>query len=358
MKNVILFQVAPDAAELFRASADDAATDRPLEISDEGALLAHIGSGAPAIDAVVLGEDADDAKRVAESVLGCDASVSVLWLRQDVIAAVPPLSARVQRLAANYSGQVLTALAASIAAARERRVGASIERSEGMRDALLSLVAHDIRAPLSVISGAMSELTHPTVGQLNDEQRLLIALMRRSIERLARLAQNLSYVARIDSGRLDLIRRETDLGVLAKATARKIAETEDLGTIQLDVQVPETPLLANVDPEKMAMAIGNIITNAVRFANNRICLRVVAAGETVRIEVDDDGHGIPEGDDVFERIRLSPKQSGQSGSGLGLAIVRGIAVAHGGSAIAENRKGSDGTTAGARFVVVVPASVP
>jgi signal transduction histidine kinase len=344
MATVLLFHVdASTDARIF--SAGGTACERA---TDEAALLERVGGSAQPVDCVVIGERAGEAARVAKLLRERDALVAILWLSPEDPGDVPGVRRSTEE-------NLVSALDACVATTRERRLREELERAQGVRDALLSLVAHDIRAPLSVIGGAMSELTHPTVGQLNDEQRMLISLMKRGIERLGRLATNLSYVSKLESGRLELARRHADLCAVVKDAARKMQETEDFGSIQLRLDVPPTAITTEIDTEKMAVVIGNLVSNALRFARKEIVLRVVATDGSASVVVEDDGSGIPEaGDDVFERIRMASKRKGQSGSGLGLAIVRGIAVAHGGSATAENRK-VDGKTAGARFVVVLPA---
>ena len=349
MGNVLLFQVDSLTKTHFSSTPGVA-----LELfHEEAALLERLGNPAQPPDAIVLGRAAHDGAGVAKMLRARDALVSILHLGSDA----PGDTANVRTLATAGPDHVTTGLEACIAETRARRTNAALEHAQGVRDALLSLVAHDIRAPLSVIGGAMSELTHPTVGVLNDEQRMLLALMKRGIERLGRLATNLSYVSKLEAGQLELARRRADLCGVVRDAARKMQESEDFGSIELLIEA-EKPVAVDVDPEKFAVVVGNLVSNALRFARRRIVLRVAVLGDAARVEVEDDGSGIPAGDDdIFERIHLAKKRKGLAGSGLGLSIVRGITLAHGGWATAENLK-VDGKTAGARFVVGLPMPRP
>src|SRR5689334_3076941 len=114
-----------------------------------------------------------------------------------------------------------------------------LEKLQARMETLLSLVSHDIRAPLSVMSGAMNELTHPTVGRLNDEQRAMIGLMRRSIDRLGHLATNLSLLAKLETGHLELSRQRVDLCAKIRDLAQKDASSEDAGTPGVTVEAPD-----------------------------------------------------------------------------------------------------------------------
>jgi signal transduction histidine kinase len=227
------------------------------------------------------------------------------------------------------------------------------------RDAMLRLVAHDIRAPLGVISGAIAEVVHPSVGSLNDEQRMLLTLVKRSCDRLARLATNLSYVSRIQSGQLVANRVELDVATLVRQAVKVFKDGEDTGGATIEVNVPDG-VKVKVDREQITLALGNLLSNAVRFARSRIDVRVEPSGPggtNVHLIVEDDGSGLPpDAGDVFDRLGRKVK-SAQSGSGLGLGIVRGVAIANGGEAKVQNIAGdAPGKNSGARFFLVLPTA--
>jgi signal transduction histidine kinase len=122
------------------------------------------------------------------------------------------------------------------------------------------------------------------------------------------------------------------------------------------VVAPATRVLAEIDPTKVALALSNLVSNALRFARHEVTISVVASGSNASIDVVDDGAGVPESGlaTIFNRVEAAVAATGgRSGSGLGLAIVRGIARAHGGDVRAENVT-VDGKTRGARFSVILP----
>jgi two-component system sensor histidine kinase BaeS len=225
--------------------------------------------------------------------------------------------------------------------------------------ALLRLIAHDLRAPLGVLTNAMSELTHPTVGQLNDEQRALVGLMKRSAERLSGLASNLSQLSQISVGRIELAPDRVDLRALARDAVRRAREVEDIRALEVRVEAEGEPLLAEVDASKIALALSNLLSNALRFARRSVVVRVGWEGPLAMLAVEDDGSGVTEEQlaTIFDRVEAAVLSRGKSGSGLGLAVVRGIARAHGGEARAENIV-IDGKITGARFSVILPRVCP
>jgi signal transduction histidine kinase len=221
------------------------------------------------------------------------------------------------------------------------------------QETLLSMIAHDVRAPLGVALGAIAEMAHPSVGALTDEQKKLLRLAKRSLDRLSKLSGNVSQLARIDAHRLALARAKSDLGAIARDVAERIERDEDVG--QVPITVDASPAPCDVDRDKVAVAIDNLVSNAVRFARTQVVMRSWSEGGRALLAVEDDGPGLPAGtDDLFDRVRSASMRAGKTGSGLGLAVVRGIARAHGGDATCETIA-TDGSRHGARFVLSFPA---
>jgi signal transduction histidine kinase len=222
------------------------------------------------------------------------------------------------------------------------------------QETLLSMIAHDVRAPLGVAQGALAELGHPTVGALGEEQTRLVRLARRSLDRLAKLSVNVSQLARIETGRLVLAPSRCDLGALARDVAQRIEREETTGPVQLAVDAAPAP--CNVDADKVRIAIDNLLSNALRFGQAQVLVRAFTegAGDDARavLVVEDDGPGLPAGlGDPFDRVKAASMRAGKTGSGLGLAVVRGIARAHGGEATGETIATDGARPRGARFTL-------
>lgn len=223
---------------------------------------------------------------------------------------------------------------------------------------LLSMVAHDIRAPLGVIVGAINELGQSDVGEMNTEQKFLLTLVRRSVERLTRLASNLVFLGRMESGRVELKKRVTDLRSLVRGVAEEIQRIDAGSNIELAVDLPPAPVEASVDSDRFVQVTTNLLSNAVRFGRKRVDVSLRAVGDAVELEVRDDGPGIPEGSLVRIFERFSRLDAPRSGTGLGLAIVRGIVDAHEGTVNAQNLQDADPSKTGARLTVRLPKGAP
>jgi two-component system sensor histidine kinase KdpD len=243
-----------------------------------------------------------------------------------------------------------------------RDAAANVARKEKLQLDLLSMISHDIRAPLGVIVGAMNELGNSDVGPLNDEQKFLLNLVRKSVERLTRLASNIVYLGRMEAGRADITRRKTDLRVVVKHVSDELQRVDAGTSIRITQKVPEAPVEANIDSERIQQVLVNLLSNAVKFAKKEVSVVLRPAPDAgpegdVEIEVTDDGSGIPENAIAHIFERFSRVDAPKSGTGLGLAIVRGIVDAHGGTVRAVNLKSLDPKQSGARLTVRFPRKV-
>jgi len=238
-------------------------------------------------------------------------------------------------LSPDQSG-LLEALARQIAAAVER---ALLERAAGearlqaererMRGTLLSSVSHDLRTPLSAITGAASSLLDDETLGPASRLELLRTILDEAL-RLNRLVSNLLDMTRLESGSLQLRREWHSMEEIVGAA---LARSNDrLGPRRVLLEVPEDLPLVPVDPILIEQLLVNLLENAAKYtpptATVRLAARAVAGA--VEVVVEDDGPGLPAGQEerVFEKFyRPTP---GGEGFGLGLAICRAIVDAHGG----------------------------
>jgi two-component system sensor histidine kinase KdpD len=170
-------------------------------------------------------------------------------------------------------------------------------------------------------------------------------------ERLNRLVSNLLDLSRIEAGSIQPEKGWYDLGSLVNEVAGRLRRLAASHNLVLDLPDSLPPL--QFDYVEIDQVLTNLIENAVKYtpAGSEIRLLVRAAGDTVQIEVADDGPGIPAEalPHLFKPFYRAPGDLRPRGSGLGLAVARGLVEAHGGSIWAENRE-----EGGARFVFTLP----
>lgn len=230
----------------------------------------------------------------------------------------------------------------------EAQAVAAEERVRGF----LSDAAHELRTPVAGVRAAADTLVRSGGDDPATTEVLAVHVVRQA-DRAARLVEDMLTMARLDRG-IALDRRPTDLVPWIRAEVDRLGLR--LPGIALQPDVPSGPVRADVDPDRLAQVLGNLVDNAARATGGTGTVRVVLGtdGGEVVLEVEDDGPGIPAEDRerVFDRlVRLEDSRDVRSGgAGLGLPIARGIAVAHGGTLV----HGDDGTLGGARFVLRLP----
>ncbi len=257
------------------------------------------------------------------------------------------------RARAAESAQQATALAETsqtLSAQNERLV-----ELDQMKDDFIALVSHELRTPLTSIIGYL-EMALEDTGTLTETQSQFLVTVQRNVERLADLVNDLLFLARVDSGRLEIDRRELDISPVinqAVESARPFAEAKQ---VEIVVDVDE-PLVAYADRARLAQLVDNLLTNALKFtpSGGMVTLggRVRSGG--VELAIGDTGIGIAE-DEIpllFTRFfRTTTAKSKQiPGTGLGLVISQSIAEAHGSSIAVESVLG-EGTT----FRLLLPSA--
>jgi two-component system sensor histidine kinase KdpD len=232
----------------------------------------------------------------------------------------------------------------------DARVAAEAER---LRGALLTSLSHDLKTPLASILGAANSLRE--YGEKFDAKSRaeMIGTIEEEASRMARFIGNLLDMTRLESGAVELSRQPTDLtDVIGTALHR----TEGLLAgfkISLAIE-PNLPLL-ELDDMLMEQVLVNLLDNAAKYAPpaSTITIRVRKMGGVVRLQVMDEGSGIPEDQLslVFEKFhRVKGRDRQRAGTGLGLAICRGFIEAMGGAITAANRA----DRSGAVFTVELP----
>ena len=209
-----------------------------------------------------------------------------------------------------------------------------------LRNTLLSAMGHDLRTPLSSITGAASTLC--TQPNLSPQAESLAHSIHIEAARLNKLVSNLLDVTRMESGALSLNRQPYFVDELI-GSALELAK-ESIAKHSVSLQVERDLPLLNIDGVLIEQVLINLLENAARYTldGGNIAVTASQTPYAVEISVADSGIGIPEGSEIaiFERYkRLADKKTAERGEGmgLGLAICKGIVEAHGGHIWVRNR---------------------
>lgn len=240
-------------------------------------------------------------------------------------------------------------------------------RFDELKNNLVATVAHEFRTPLTSLRMALHLCTEEVAGPLTAKQADLLFAARDDCERLQLIVDDLLNLSRIESGHIDLRRRQSDpetLVQLALEVHRAAAEQAEVTVVR---EVPPGLPEVFVDPDRIQLVMTNLLSNAIRYSppGSQIVVRARAddmhqnplahrASEatSVRFEISDAGPGIAAEHQagLFEKFFRVPG-SPQGGSGLGLFIARGLVQAHGGRIGVESQPGR-----GATFWFKVPVT--
>lgn len=232
-------------------------------------------------------------------------------------------------------------------------------RSDALKSALLDSVSHDLRTPLAAIRAAAGTFMDPTVDLPPDEGRELGRVIDREATWLDRLVTNLLDMSRLEAGE---IRPDPHVFSLADLIQSAIARVGlATGGGRLTVDIPDDLPPVRVDEVFFGQVMADLLDNAVKYAGPEAPLRVSAReripGETVAIDVEDGGPGVPEThiERLFEKFYRVPRrdEGSRRGTGIGLAVVRGLVEAMGGTVAA-----GPSPLGGLAIRIEVPAAPP
>jgi hypothetical protein len=200
-----------------------------------------------------------------------------------------------------------------------------------MKDDVVATVSHELRTPITSIRGFV-ELLLDATSELTESQIRMLETIERNAEHLQRVAEDL--LADPGAGRgLRVAFTELDLSRLAQDAVHDAQTAATLANVTLTIDAGhEEPIFG--DPTRLHQLLGNLLSNAIKFSfpNGRVHVIVDSFDSYARVQVLDEGPGIPEGEreQLFERFyRLaSSTEMGVPGTGLGLAIAKSVAEAH------------------------------
>jgi PAS domain S-box-containing protein len=239
-----------------------------------------------------------------------------------------------------------------------RQAKEEAERSNELKDQFLAVLSHELRSPLSAISGWADILEKRAAG---DESLVKAALViRRNAQLQTRMINDLLDMSAVVAGKLVLQCETLDLTALTAEALLSQLHAAQARHITLECR-GEAVLWVSGDAQRLTQVISNLVGNALKFsadgARVQVSTRLDDAG-MVCLSVQDTGRGIsPEFlPHVFDRLRQEDgsRTRKAGGLGLGLAIARAIVELHGGRIAAY----SDGPDLGARFDVLLPAAAP
>jgi signal transduction histidine kinase len=238
-------------------------------------------------------------------------------------------------------------LAAAILLFRRERALADL------RSDFVSSVSHELRTPLAQIRLFAETLLLDRI-RTPQERRRSLEIIDQEARRLTQLVENTLQFSRAERGAIALDLETRDVAGLARQSVESFLPLAAARQVRLTAELPEE-LLATIDEGAVRQVLLNLLDNAVKYgpAGQEILVRLARESDAVRLSVEDEGPGIPQGDRerVWQKfVRLDrDRETQEGGAGIGLAVVHELVALHGGRAWVE-----EGARGGCRFVVTLP----
>jgi signal transduction histidine kinase len=229
-------------------------------------------------------------------------------------------------------------------------MSAELAETDRMRRELVANAAHELRTPISALRASLDNLID---GVQPPDQAALVALGAQ-VERLGGMVEQLLDLSRLESEQAALDLAEFPVQrLLARARDEALLSVEPDANARIEVDSLPGDLRIVADEERLRQVVANLIDNAVRHSppGEPVSARAVLSGSRVRVDVVDQGPGIPvaERPQVFERFYQAEGSRSDGGAGLGLAIAHSIVSMHHGTIWVE-----DAEPRGCRMVVELP----
>jgi histidine kinase len=212
-----------------------------------------------------------------------------------------------------------------------------------------------MKTPITILRGQIEGMAD---GIFTPDDAMFASLAD-DLDRLRRLAADLSSLSRIEEGAFALHRKPADIAELARATAERLRPQYDDLRVALTIAA-DTPIITFCDPDRVTQVLVNLLGNALIACDQdgHVTISVHSEPEPsprIIVRVTDDGVGLADNDlnrifSRFERLEHPGRPAPAGGSGIGLTIARGIARAHGGDVTAS----SPGPGKGATFTLWIP----
>jgi signal transduction histidine kinase len=214
---------------------------------------------------------------------------------------------------------------------------------------MVSLIAHELRSPLTAVQGFSGTLLKRWEKFSDEQRRELVGTVYADALRMGRIITEVLDLARLETGRLVLQREEVNVAAIAERAVERVTALPGTERVSIDI---DGDLTAWADAARLEGILATLVENAVKFSDDgAIEVRALSTGAGVEIEVVDRGIGIERErlSSLFSGPAPSVQRSAPQGTGLGLYLAKRVLDAHGGSisVVSEPRAGS-------KFTVTLP----
>lgn len=227
------------------------------------------------------------------------------------------------------------------------------------KDELLSLASHQMRTPATGVKQYLGMVLQGFAGAVTKDQKQLLNKAYTSNERQLQVINQILHLAKLETGRIVLAKRITNLNELVRDVVEELHDEVQLRKHALKLKIPKQDITAKVDSHMIRMALENLLTNALKYTvePGTITVKLSKSKNAILISIKDTGIGIEDKDatEIFKRFtRLYDVQTEKiSGTGIGLYLADQLVKLHKGTITVRSTAGK-----GSEFTLVLPSKEP
>ncbi|NMO22792.1 GAF domain-containing sensor histidine kinase [Pyxidicoccus fallax] len=213
----------------------------------------------------------------------------------------------------------------------------ALEEQQRLKNEFVSTVSHELRTPLTSIRGSLSLLVGGMAGTMEPPVAEMVGIAHKNSERLLRLINDMLDLDKMESGRLDLHPRPTELAPLLVQAVEAHRGYADTYGVRLETVLDLAGARVVVDPDRLEQVLANLLSNAIKYSprGERVTVRLSREGARLRVGVEDRGPGVPDAfrSRIFQKFAQADGSDTRkrSGTGLGLSIARALVERQGGT---------------------------
>ncbi|MFT4176912.1 MAG: ATP-binding protein [Luteolibacter sp.] len=242
----------------------------------------------------------------------------------------------------------------------DRRKVEVLEETDRKKDRFLATLAHELRNPLAPILMGVEMIEKAPDD--TDAVRHLAGMLRRQMDQMVHLIDDLLDTSRIATGKISLKRRIVPLAEVLESARETVVATAAKRSQDLRIEIPSVSVMIDADPHRLAQVVSNLLTNAVKFTPERGWIRLearVTEDRQLEISVSDNGMGVPKSEQkrIFELFEQGTPGA-EGGLGIGLTLVKSIVNMHGGEVYLHSEGADKGSEFLLRLPIVISGGMP
>ncbi len=221
------------------------------------------------------------------------------------------------------------------------------KKVQRMKREFLAMVSHDLRSPLTSITGIFELLSRGLFGELSAKALDKVSIAKRNVSRLLSLVNDLLDMEKLEAGQIELQIEPVEISDLLGSCLQEVEALAASRQVRLDLNPCQQEI--QLDSDRIIQVVINLLSNAIKFSpsGGLVTLAARVVGEEILISVSDQGRGVPAQyrQSIFERFKQVEAADGKrkSGTGLGLPICKQLVDLHGGEIGVDSEEGKGST---------------